>query len=408
MSMTLKNTYFILGILIIPLLFGLLPIDMINGLFLRDADENTLSLGQVYKLPILIIMVIGLLIKPRLFLIVSGLITILLVPTLLNQSLNFSNYLKDFTNILKWLTPLISFHFFSELFNYHRLSRSLTYWIFFSYIIMVVNILISLFGLGFPMYTNALGANIGTRGFFFAGNEVSVTFLVLYSFIAFKIRKSTFSFPFFAGNIFLAILLSSKTGILGVFLIYLIMRKINNQNRKVDLKVFFKKIFAVIAIIAALFLVGKIIVDATKLGSRLIFFFNKLDFLTFILSGRNLFFLENLNTLNSDYNFLYWITGVGYYEYNSLFQKMVEIDVLDIFFTFGFIGVFLFVFLLFNFLKKTSFKKSISENYLYSYNLCLVLIFISTLTGHTFNSGMAGIFIGFCLAYYKLNGQYEA
>jgi hypothetical protein len=405
--MTVKNVYFFLGVLLIPLLFGLLPIDMINGLILRESSGDSLSLGQIYKLPILIVMLFAMLIKPRLFLVIISLFSILFVSTLLRLSFNFEIYIKDIISILKWLTPLISFYFFSELFKLNLLSRSLRNWIYFSYLVMAVNILISLFGFGFPMYSNAMGAKIGTRGFFYAGNEVSVTLLVLYSFVAYQIIKSKFSFPFFLLNVFLAILVSSKTVILGIILVYLLIRNIGKQSKTINSRIIIKRTVLTILIIISLFYLFSAILS-TPFGDRLIFFYNKLDFLTFILSGRNLFFLNNYDLLRANYNFLFVLFGVGYSEYSAVFKKMVEIDVLDLFFTFGLVGVTIFIFSIARLLYTTYESRFNSEKYRFSYYLTLVLILSSSMTGHTFNSGMAGIFIGFCLAYYNLKGENEA
>ena len=53
---------------------------------------------------------------------------------------------------------------------------------FFSFIIIVLNIFLRLFGFGFPMY-GLNGLEIGSKGFFYAGNEISATLLIVSSFL---------------------------------------------------------------------------------------------------------------------------------------------------------------------------------------------------------------------------------
>jgi hypothetical protein len=74
-------------------------------------------------------------------------------------------------------------------------------------------------------------------------------------------------------------------------------------------------------------------------------------------------------------------------------------DLFDIFFTYGIIGVLLFLFSISIHLYNTRISKSIASSY--SFNIGLILFLISNFTGHTFGSGMAGIFIGFVMSYYK-------
>lgn len=406
--MKISRAIFVSGIIIFPLLLCLLPVDSINGFLLRNNNDSGLSVSQLFKFPVLFLMLTTVIMDARSIVSLLSISTLLFVPSLLNFSILPNEILKDLINLSKWLTPILSYYFFKQIWKHQpKLSKLFDSWIYFSYAVVAINILVSLLGYGFPMYSNVAGQTIGTRGFFFAGNELSVTLLVLYSFIDFKLIRTKLRIPFLLFNLFLSLLISSKTGIIGILVVYFIISRYQNKlrfnTRQKMLRLFG---LSIVTPVLGTYLYNALV--SSPLWDRLLYFFSKLDFITFILSGRNLFLINNLELFFIKYHPIVSIFGLGYSEYSKSLQKMVEIDIFDIFFTFGIIGVLIFTLTIIIHLTNT-FKENFKDfpNNYYSFYICFVLLMTSSMTGHTFNSGMAGIFIGYALSYFYLKTKYD-
>jgi hypothetical protein len=401
---------------IISLMFFLLPIDMINGILLHNNINLPLSISQLFKFSILLLLVLRLTQNNNKLLLLLISFLSLLIPTLYQvfKQIDLSFLFSDFIKITRYLLPLLSFLFFAEVFKRNNiLNHKRAYGLIkFSYKVLIINIFIKYLGLGYPMYSFG---NIGSRGFFHAGNELSVLLIILCSIIAFNLWKNGKTrqyYLFLILNVLASITLSSKTGILGILIVFLFI-PINPTNLKTNLKRFKKLILLLfIGLPIVISLAWEIIKNST-IFVRFVFFWEKLDLLTFILSNRNNFAERAKNNYTEKYDFIEKLIGVGQTKYELLnYNKIVEIDFLDIFFAYGYIGLLLFtllmVFMMFQTfkLKRNTFKY---EHASFVFMMLFVILSISSIAGHVFNSGMAAIFLGllFALSYLKTNEQEE-
>ena len=142
---------------------------------------------------------------------------------------------------------------------------------------------------------------------------------------------------------------------------------------------------------------------------RFAFFWKELDFFTFILSNRNTFLFDFFEIFKKEYNIIEMIIGVGQSTFETLNNDhIIELDFFDIYFAYGVIGVFLFLSYI-SFIVIKSKLKSINKKMFifspYTGYISILLILLSFLSGHIFNSGMAAIYMGcvFSLMYYKSN-----
>lgn len=397
-------------------MFMLLPIDMINGFLLHKNINLILSFSQIHKLAILGLLFLTFLTNIKQLVLVTTLVTLLILPSLIQVLITFkiSFIFVDILKIMRYLTPVFSFMFFARLIKSKKSNVTPTLFklINFSFIVFAVNILLKYVGLGYPMYPFN---NIGSKGFFFAGNETSVVLIILSSVIGYKllqqgeIKKYRF-FSLFA--IFLGITISSKTGLLGVILVMLLLplKPITFTIRLKTLKFFI--LFLFLILLFMILLLNTSIVTNSSIFLRIKYFWNKLDFITFVLSNRNTFFNEALDVYSKKYNLIEKLFGVGQYKYELLLQNysssynsIVEIDIADIFFAYGFVGLSLFLSLLgFVWFQAKKFKKSNSYPFASLVALLVLVLFgISSIAGHVFSSGMAAVFIGllFSLMYIK-------
>jgi hypothetical protein len=402
MNKTIKISTFILA-----LMFLLLPVDMINGFVLKSDINLPLSLAQLYKLVIIFLLFLSFISKPNNILFSLGLIFLLLIPSIFQVLLHLKvGFLfKDIIKITRYLTPVFAFLFFVDYIKKGNNVDLLFKFIKFSFIVFSINILLKYVGLGYPMYSYN---SVGSKGFFFAGNETSVVLIILSSILGYKLwieHKTKQYYLFFIFTLFIGITISSKTGILGVLLSFLLIplkplkAKISRKRIKIIL-------YALLTFIVGLFIFFTDKVQSSPIMLRLNYFLEKLDFVTFIFSRRNEFFIYALEVYYNDYNLVEKIIGVGQVKYQYLIgASIVEIDIADIFFAYGIIGLALFVILISYIIYKAKLLKR-QKIYPFSglvYVMIFVLLGISTIAGHVFSSGMAAIFLGllFSLMYIK-------
>ena len=392
---------------IIILMFALLPVDMINGILLMNGINLPVSFGQFYKLVIILCLLIRFLFTVRL-LISTLIITFLLLIPSIYQILHDpegSSVFLDLIKVTKYITPFICFLFFVNAFKHSRdkiypLSLSLVKA---SYLILILNIFVKYIGLGYPAYKNG---GMGSKGFFYAGNEISALLIILCSIIAFQLWNKELKkryFLFLVLNLLAGLTISSKTAILGILLVFFI---IPFQGKSLKIKKFIPLLAGAICLLPLALLFSWQFIKNSSIIVRIEFFYQKLDFWTFILSSRNVFLENSYNIFINDYNFIEKIIGVGQTKFEFLNNsKVVEMDIMDIFFAYGILGLSVFITMLFFVLTQAN-KFLKSNNYPYA-NLVrmmvIILIIISTMAGHVFGSGMSAVFIGilFALMYVK-------
>jgi hypothetical protein len=92
-----------------------------------------------------------------------------------------------------------------------------------------------------------------------------------------------------------------------------------------------------------LFYIAWIYVSKSDIYMRISYFWQKLDLVTFLLSSRNNFFETAIEIYKNDYSILEKFIGVGpfhFEKYNN--YKAIEMDFLDIFFSYGIMGLVFF------------------------------------------------------------------
>ena len=413
--MQTDNKIFSFDIAIFILLFGLLPIDMLNGYLLRELEVAPLiSVSQLYKIILLVFLFIRVSIPEKV--IFLSLILLLLIPTVFQifSSFNMKIIFSDLVKVIKYLGSVLAFFYFRSVFIHKaHLLKWIYKWMLFSFLILVLNIFLRLFGLGFPMYTmNAL--EIGSKGYFYAGNEVSGVLLILSSFLMYWYqlfdKKKLFILVAIL-SILTGLYLTSKTAILGTIFAFIYLFIFSPNTKRVSIKNIFFFLFSFfIALPIGLYFVVEYL-KTSDVMDRFSFFWNELDIYTFILSNRNTYLFNFLEIFKKEYNVIEMILGVGQTTFETLNNNhIIELDFFDIYFAYGVIGIVLFLIYI-SFVSIQSVFKSKNKNIFpfasYTKFISILLILMSFLSGHIFNSGMAAIYIGcvFSLMYYKKNNE---
>ncbi|SEL84074.1 O-antigen ligase like membrane protein [Maribacter orientalis] len=395
--------------LVLWLMFALLPVEMLHGFLLHSGVNLPLSVGQAFKLILLASLLFSFFIELNGLFICLFLFCLLFIPSL-GQSLSkleIGFLFKDFIKISRYLMPLIVFLFFKKIIERGRSNEMNLIFklVQFSYLVFVFNILLKYIGLGYAMYPNG---DIGSKGFFFAGNETSALLIILSAIIGFNLfkkGKKLSYFLFFLFNLFIGLTISSKTGTLGVLIVFLLI-PVKQFQLKIRLRYVKNIIISILLIVPVVVVSTWKFIVASPVFTRLKFFWHELDFLTFIFSNRNNFLKNAWKVYWEEYNFLEKIIGVGQTNYEILNgNSIVEIDIADIFFAYGFVGLLLFVFIMFlSYYQAKIFRATNRHPFAgLAVLMIFVLLGISTIAGHVYSSGMSAVFIGlvFSLMYLK-------
>lgn len=387
------------------LLVFLLLVDTLNGILDYNDILLPISVSQIYKLGVVFLLLFRLLVTPRYLKYIAIIFALLILPSLHSfavERIGIGGFVQDIIKVFKYLTLAISFYYFRMIFETSKkeLFYHYVFWIKVSFWIVAINLCLKFVGLGTPMYETG---NIGSKGYFIAGNEISALLLILSGFLGYYylvIKNSVLIYILYGiGSLLLGFLISSKTGMVGVFLIQILillssgkLRLNNSKHRGV-----IKYLIGVFILIS-----GGIVffIRNSAIYERYTYFWHKMDLLTFVLSSRNLFFKEMLVIFSQEYSLIDKLIGVGNYHYEQLASKIIEIDVLDLFFSNGYLGVFVFIILLLLLYLQIR-RNSKNNNFPYARLSVLMLILLSVLScmsGHIFNSGLSGIYIGFIFA----------
>ncbi|WP_111672130.1 O-antigen ligase family protein [Algoriphagus litoralis] len=383
--------------------FSYLSVDCVNGVLMRMGVG--ISISQLFKMGMLAGMLLFLLWKNlNYFLIAMGMILFFLLPLLVKSMLtgDTSTVVGNFGYNLKLLFFPISFLFFSSvgiLDSKKDTIISAFAWINFS--LIAINIFLGVLGIGYSQYDGPEGQGIGGRGFFFAGNEVAGIF-VLFAGVCWHLSKSwngLLRLVFFLFLVILGVLNTSKTAILGILIVTFFLELPKFFNKRLSFGRFLGLIF--LPVFGFLITVGVYWgIQATGLIDRIAFFYQRMDLLTFILSGRNEMVSSALSFYGVAYGFWEYLIGVGNLEFLELMRQYhgeahtIEIDFFDLLFMNGWMGMGLIMsFYLFVFLRGFVEPSHLKTTPMIPINFTLLLI--SLMAGHIFNSAMLGISLGF-------------
>lgn len=255
-------------------------------------------------------------------------------------------------------------------------------------IVLIINIIVfGILGIGFSQYDDA----IGSKGFFFAGNELSAVLIIFFAYYIAKsltlkgIRKWGLNFTLLV----LAVYSATKTGMLGFVLLFLLlpgMMRDKSVRKRLETRVVKTILFVVSGII---FCFGMyFFIMQSGIVERWQYFYERNGIAFLIFSGRIEYITEQIRPYNmaSQWHRFFGLGG----------SRTVEMDFFDVLLNFGYLGVLL-VYCFYFYILLSAYIRRGSNNYPFArWGLLLfgLLLFVSTLAGHTLFSAMAGVFIG--------------
>ena len=388
---------------VIIMLIFLIPIDNLNAVLQRQLGVNG-SISQFYKLSVICLSILTMSKKSRLISIIAIVSAVGwgIVHGFSSDAPSFGWLVNDLGFAIKLFTPLIFMLFSLEL-PYNRLVIIERFFII-SYIFLAANLLASLFGFGFSLYEEGVGA----LGFFIAGNEVSGMQLVLCSAVlAFAFRRSTWSFLSLSIlSILLGAMKGTKTGIFGVFSICIFTPLVMGDLLRGRLSIknalgffVFGIGFLVVGVFASIQLVSKL-----GIFNRFLFYLNSRGILGALFSGREVRVSPFFDQFANDWNLINQILGKGIPD--GIHAGYIEFDSVDILSSFGVLGLLSVCLIWFYFILHACKFLGFGSRFAFQvFMLVIMLIIISNMSGHIFYSGLAmpflGILLGILPAEYK-------
>ncbi|WP_286233210.1 O-antigen ligase family protein [Thalassotalea sediminis] len=265
----------------------------------------------------------------------------------------------------------------------------------FSFFVLMINIFLGVLGFGYSSYGGNDGGDdsVGIKGFFYAGNELSGIYIVLFgTMLHYAWQKSKATYFIISGvAIISGVLIATKAAMLAGMLLVFIIPILNERNRMFNLTWLKVKLLVPFLIVVAVLAITIIpILESTGLLGRFIWFYEKNGVLGILLSGRDKFLAE---TMSLYFNYANWAdvvfgfskTGLGLFTKNAM-----EIDPIDMYFWHGLVGLLLFVIYCIVMLSIGFRTARLKVGHIGPAVLIinLSLIMVSMIAGHIFTSGM--------------------
>lgn len=358
-------------------------IDMLNG-FIRYYNISSLSISSFYKFFLLIFLFVRL--RGR----VGNLATIIGgggIFCIVYHVFFHAVSLESISWLIRAFLSILIFEFLVK--NKNKIVAdyfvlAVSTWYFF---IASANIFLGVIGIGAAQYSTGIGG----KGFFIAGNELGY-FLLLSAFLIIHIllkRLSTIIFfvvSFFL--LFVFLIQGTKTSTLGYLVVFFLVLFGSEKdfcfNKKYLLLLF-------IAIIPLIYFA----VSYSGALDRWETFFRRHGVVYLLFSGRDNFWRDASENLVFNFSALDFIFGVGG---RAMSIHRVEIDPLDVFLTYGLLGVICFYLIFFYsifLVHKSMFKGS----RIVFGGAGFLWIAISIFAGHVVNSGICASLIAIYLFY---------
>tara|TARA_R110002167_G_scaffold366448_1_gene597384 strand:- start:5907 stop:7172 length:1266 start_codon:yes stop_codon:yes gene_type:complete len=383
-----------------------LAVDTLTG-FLVSGLGLDLKLSAIYKFGLLLITLFALACysRKKVTVVFCLLLSLLIGPfiNLLNE-LDVIGFVVDFSYVIKILTPFIIFLYCTEVVKkWPEKSYQFGHYVFyFGFLILVFNLVAGVLGYGFSSYGSDDDgeSSIGIKGFFYAGNEVSCLFLILFSYAlnrAWNAKRKIYFFMLAPFVVLSGALIATKAAMIAGLLLIFIIPLVNERQRLFRLTWLKISIFAPVIVMVSIIGVYLVpILEAAGIWARLVWFYEKKGVMGIILSGRNEFAAKTTESFYASTGIFEHIWGVGLSGLTKIERMTVEIEPIDLYFWFGIPGI-TYLTLLFGAFIYFSYRATLSQYSTWApFALAanLLLAGLSVIAGHTLTSGMLGPLLG--------------
>lgn len=373
-------------------------LDTLNGYFYYH-NNSMPSISAVYKSFVFIMIALLLMVyHPRRFLHLLFFITVS-VACLSYQLIIYEEIIESAAWVVRGLLTLALLFYIIGESRYEGIwkKETIVMLMFFYFLVMAINVLLGIFGLGEAQYSSGIGG----KGYIIAGNEMSYLMLASASIILVYVaekKRGGLLFIVFLVLLLFFLMKATKAAMLGIFLVYLCALIYNAYFKVHRLPAIY--MLALIGGGAVTFL-GYYFAQASGLLDRMLFLYILHDgFWGALLSGRVVFVQDAFHHVISNFGFFDVFFGVGVDQFRFITGSISEIDIVDVFVAFGVIGPLLFYFpWLLGAIWSFELMKSIPRHGFCFILLVIIIVGVSVTAGHVVNSGIASSTTAFFLAY---------
>lgn len=386
-------------------------IDSING-FLMFNYNISISIGQLYRVLTILIMIFFIfrfklnVDQNKGIIIIYYLIFVQFFYFFIHHSLG--GLLNDLTEAMRIVLIISIVEGIKKLNEHKKITLSVIEKVFKCSILLFPLCMIFpwLFGAGYSMYVN----DVGYSAFFFASNDLNIVLVIMlvYSidkmFLNLKIKQR--NLYYIISTLFLIVsllLVGSKSSAFfgGLVVVFYIIKNLSESTSPQ------KKMKVLITTLSSLIISYYVVSvyfseEILAAFDRHLYFFNQ-DFIdnnsfsTFILTGRDNFLDGAINAFQSGNELVRLFFGAGYFTHTSETGQFlnrgatpIEMDVFDVFFSYGLIGSVLIYGYLMKILFNVKHFKAVMKNYSRYYFGFIIIIIYSSLGGHVMFSALSG------------------
>lgn len=367
-------------------------VDSVNGLLLRS---DFMSISQIFKISVAFIVIKKCQGNKTFNNLLFGIIVYLSLY-LFNIVLHGEEVASSITLVSKLITSILFYYYFLQVLSadesyFEQKAYHVFKW---NFLFFAANMLLGIMGFGYAAYGDAEDG-IGSKGFFYAGNELSGVVAAVFPWVFFYIIKNYSNIIYFMSGIVLFVLvytLSTKSGIFATFLLFL-MTALFYGDKKIKIIISFSSIVLAFYIIIH---IHSLLETEVAVIERFYYFLERDGLMDAMTSGRlDHWGEESVVFFKSD--ILIWVFGLGG-------MRTVEMDPPDSLLNCGLIG---FIALMSFYIKGLAkpFKRRYKNN---PYRLVVfysnvILVVISIVAGHILFSSMAGMLIALSNAMLLIN-----
>lgn len=379
------------------MLAAFLAVDTLNG-FLMLGLGLDVSISAIYKALLLSVLLVYLclFLPKKLVFIFFAFFALCLgeIGSIFSLESNGDKLMYLFQHISKVLSSLILLFFLID-----RAKRDPNFFIkIFTVIkinslIFLLNMLVGYLGFGFSTYGMEGESAVGSKGYFYAGNEVSALLIVFCAFYVASayIRNKIYYLIISVLYISIGFFISTKTAIFGTLLIVLLVPILYEGRRIFLLNNMTSLIF--LSTIMALIMQAVFIYEAfsnTAIYSRISFILENYGLVGVLFSSRDIFLLTMWELFVEKGYLLGTFLGHGISYYSNFTKYSVEMDIFDMFFWHGLAGAII-ILVIFISLTYPSWSNFSNPRYQLARIVLvtnLMLLVMSNFSGHIFTSGM--------------------
>ncbi|AKX60038.1 hypothetical protein AKN88_08925 [Thiopseudomonas alkaliphila] len=370
-------------------------IDVLNGYFI---NEHGITLG-VYRVLLVFILFFFSSYKVMLFIMISLSYHLIVFMAFSYELVEWATGL-DLWIKFSYLILVVTFFLKPSLLDNESFNEKINQLLGLLFFLIVFTTLVALFGGGYFSYPEEM---IGRVGYVYSANEYSMFVTVTCSLLTIDLLKNKKYFwcaIVLSVSIAASLLMMVKTAIVSSLILIIYFYYIHSlffSGLSFFVKFFLQIIFLVLFLLSVYFLFEFFIKDSLFL-ERVYFFYNRLDFFDFLLSGRYTRVKESVFEYFNDFSLLEMFFGKSLWIYSESYHN-IEMDFFDYFIRYGILFFIVYLFLLYKSLSAI-FKIRDRESFLMYFGLFSFMFLFSNFIGHFLYSNMSASLIA--IFYYKV------